>query len=274
MSEATIGWQLQENAADAYEEYLVPTIFEAISRGLVRRAGVAPGQDVLDVACGTACAARAAARTVGHEGSVAGVDVNPDMLATARRVTSGTTPAVSLHEADATALPFADDQFDVVLCQEALQFLPDRTAALREMRRVARPGGRVAASVLRPVAHNRVYDVFARALGRFAGPEAEAMMRSPFALVHDGALRADAADAGLADVSIRYLVGQERFASVAAFVHQEAASSPLAGPLSALDDARLQAMVADLEASLADHLDDGGLTFPNETRLLLATVPS
>lgn len=73
-------------------------------------------------------------------------------------------------------------------------------------------------------------------------------------------------------MSIRYLVGQERFPSVAEFVHQEAASSPLAGPLSVLDDDRLGALVHDLRAALSDHLDDDGLTFPNETRILVGVV--
>lgn len=272
--QTTPGWQLQQDAAQAYEQHLVPAIFRAISRELVARAEVKPGDDVLDAACGTACAARAAARAVGPGGTVTGVDINPDMLATARRVTAGTTPAIALHEGDVMALPFEDDRFDVVLCQEAVQFLPDRAAAFREMRRVARPGGRVAASVLRSVAHNQAYELFAQALGRFAGPEAEAMMRSPFAVVDDGPLRAAAAEAGLEDVTIRYHVGQERFPSVADFVRQEAASSPLAGPLSTLDDGRLQEMLAHLRTSLAEHLDDDGLTFPNETRLLVAAVPT
>lgn len=270
--QTTTGWQLQRNAADAYEEYLVPVIFEAISRRLVARAGIETGNDVLDVACGTACAAREAARVVGSEGTVTGVDVNPDMLATARRVTAGMTPSITLHEGEVTALPFADGQFDVVLCQEAVQFFPDRIAAFREMGRVARPGGRIAASVLRSLAHNRAYEVFAQALGRYAGPDAETMMRSPFALADDGLLRADAAEAGLEHISIQYLVGQERFPSVAEFVQQEAASSPLAGPLSTLDDEQLGAMVDDLRKALSEHLDDDGLTFPNETRLVVATV--
>lgn len=277
MSERTItatGWQLAGNAADAYEQFLVPTIFEAISTGLVARAGVGAGDRVLDVACGTGCAARAAARAVGAGGAVTGLDVNPDMLATARRAAEGMTPPIEYHQGEATDLPFDDHHFDVVLCQEAVQFLDDRVAAFREMQRVARPGGRVACSVLRPLEHNRAYEVFAHVLGRHAGEEAATMMRSPFNLADDEQLRSDAVAAGLQDVTIHYLVGQERFPSVAEFVHWEAASSPLAGPLSALLDDQLGRMVDDLAGAFASYIDDGGVTFPNETRLLVGTVGS
>jgi ubiquinone/menaquinone biosynthesis C-methylase UbiE len=264
------GWQLAGNAAEAYQEYLVPAIFDAMSRRLVAEAGVASRQRVLDVACGTGVVARAAARVVGAAGAVTGVDVNPDMLATAGRASAAVTPAITWREAEAEALPFDDDAFDVVLCQEAVQFFTDPVAVLREMGRVARPVGRVACSVLRSTDHNPVYEVFSRALGEHVGSDAEQMMRSPFAMGDREALRAAAEDAGLTEVVIHIAIGEERFGSVAEFVRREAASSPLAGPLAALDPDRRSALVAALERDLADHVDDAGLVFHNETHILTA----
>lgn len=264
------GWQLRGNAADAYEQHLVPAIFDAMSRRLVTTADVQAGDRLLDVACGTGVVARTAARRVGSSGTVTGVDINPDMLATARRSSADVTPLIDWHEADVVALPFDTNAFDVVLCQEAVQFFGDRVAGLREMRRVTTPGGRVAFSALRSLKHNPVYAIFSRALGDHAGAPAERMMRSPFALGDADTLRANAHEAGLTDVRVRIAINEERFGSVREFVRQEAASSPLAGPLGALGEDQQAALVAALERQLAPHLDDMGLAFHNETHIVTA----
>ncbi|HEX6256412.1 MAG TPA: methyltransferase domain-containing protein [Euzebyales bacterium] len=264
------GWQLQGNAADAYERYLVPAIFDAMARRLVAIADVRPGDRVLDVACGTGVVARAAGGRVGPTGSITGVDINPDMLAAASAAAADVTSDIDWRLADAGALPFDDDTFDVVLCEEAVQFFPDPVAVLREIRRVATRDGTIAFSVLRPLAHNPVYAVFSRLLGQYAGDAAARMMASPFAFGDAGALRAAADEAGLTDVVVRIAVGEERFPSVAEFVRREAASSPLAGPLAALDDVRLGALVAACEDALAAHVDDTGLVFHNETHVVTA----
>lgn len=266
------GWQLEDNAAEAYQAYLVPAIFQAMSRRLVVAADVRDGHRVLDVACGTGVVARAAARRVGADGSVVGVDINPGMLATAERASAEVTPAIEFRQGDAAELPFEDDTFDVVLCEEALQFLPDRVGALSEMRRVAVPGGRVAVSVLRSLDHHPVYAIFSRTLGEYAGPEAEQMMGSPFALGDAGVLRQEARQAGLDGVEIRIAVSEERFPSVEELVRQEAASSPLAGPLGELEPDRQAALVAALTRDLAPWCDDAGLAFHNETHILTATT--
>lgn len=264
------GWQLQGTAADAYEEYLVPAIFTDLAAALVDRADLREGERVLDVGCGTGVVARAAARVVGPAGSVTGVDLNPTMLARARQAVRGTHPTIAFHEGAAEALPVEDDAVDAVLCQQVLQFLPDRVVALREMRRVAAPEtGRVAVGVLRSLDQHPVYAILVDALDRHAGAEAAAMMASPFRLDDGELLRREAEEAGLRDVSVHLSIGHERFPSVADMVRQEAASSPLAGALADLDDHRWETLVVDLEGALAPWCDDAGITFHNETHLVV-----
>ncbi|MGH7174304.1 MAG: class I SAM-dependent methyltransferase, partial [Gemmataceae bacterium] len=103
---------------------------------------IALGSRVLDVASGTGVVARAAARRAGGQGRVVASDVSGPMLACSAAVPApdGAAP-LEYHQAPAEALPFGDDCFDVVLCQQGLQFFPARAAAVREMRRVLRPGG-------------------------------------------------------------------------------------------------------------------------------------
>ena len=103
---------------------------------------------MLDVACGTGIVARMARERVGPAGHVIGVDPSVPMLAVARQV----APDIDWREGNATALPLGDDeQVDVVLCQQGLQFIADKTAAAREMRRVLSNRGRVAVATWRPL---------------------------------------------------------------------------------------------------------------------------
>ena len=268
------GWQLRGNAAEAYEAYLVPVIFEAHAQRLIEAAGVQAGDRVLDAACGTGVVSRAAAQRVGPTGVVTAVDLNPDMLATAQIVGADVTPAIEFHQADVVALPFDDEQFDVTLCQEAMQFFSDRVSALKEMRRVTTSGGRLAFCSFRSLGHHPVYEIFARVLGEFAGPDAATMMSSPFALGDLEELRSCARDAGWDDVQVRISVGSERFPSVDEMVRQEAASSPLAAALADMPTDRQVAMVAALERDLAPWVDDGGVAFHNETHIVTAVNPA
>ena len=120
-------FQLSMAAAEAYEARFVPALFAEWAPHLVELAGVAPGQAVLDVACGTGIVARTAADTLEGAGRVVGLDLNEAMLAVARRV----RPDIEWRQGDAASLPFPDGSFDTVLCQMALMFFPDRARALR-----------------------------------------------------------------------------------------------------------------------------------------------
>jgi ubiquinone/menaquinone biosynthesis C-methylase UbiE len=139
-------------------------------------AGVAPGEHVLDVCCGTGTLALAAQRWVGDLGSVHGLDASEEMIAHARSKAARQGLPVAFEVAPAQAIPFDDATFDVVLCTLALHHLPEgepRAHAIEEMRRVAKPGGRVlvvefgadlgAWAVLHPVAllHRRKSQVLA-----------------------------------------------------------------------------------------------------------------
>src|SRR5262245_56293986 len=108
-------------------------------------AGVAAGDHVLDVCCGTGTLALAAKRRVGASGSVHGVDASEEMIARARTKSARSGLLVAVEIATAQSLPFPDATFDVVFCTLALHHLPQdaRAGAIEEMRRVVKPGGRV-----------------------------------------------------------------------------------------------------------------------------------
>ena len=139
--------QVRGNAAEAYERYLVPTMFTPWAHDLIGRAGLQSGERVLDVACGTGIVARLAAEAVGSSGQVVGVDLNAGRLEIVRAQTPTSGARVEWREGDVKALPYNDAAFDVLFCQQAFQFFPDKAQALREMYRGLTPGRRLVLSV-------------------------------------------------------------------------------------------------------------------------------
>lgn len=101
----------------------------------------AAGERILDIGCGPGFYVRELLDVVGPRGSIVGVDPSPDMLGLARQRCDG-HGNVSFRDGNATALPVDDDDFDAALCVQVMEYVPDPPAALAEIHRALRPGGR------------------------------------------------------------------------------------------------------------------------------------
>ena len=134
--------------AEIYDSYLVPAIFEPWSRELINRAQVWKGDRVLDVACGTGIVA---CRIAARGSAVTGLDIATDKLARAKLRAADEGVSVKWIEGSAEALPVRQPAFELVTCQQGLQFVPDRALATREMRRVIVPGGRAVIAAWCPI---------------------------------------------------------------------------------------------------------------------------
>jgi len=110
---------------------------------------------------------------------VTGVDLNPEMLAVAKTMPSPPGAPIDWCECDATSMPCNRSSFDVALCQFALMFFPDRPAALREIRRVLKPKGKLALSVWCGGPYDQVFEGL---LANYVGEEAA---RSPIGSFED-----------------------------------------------------------------------------------------
>lgn len=159
------------NPADIYDGYFVPAIFVPWTHVLLEHAEPQAGERVLDVACGTGIVARTVAPLVGSEGKVIALDISPDMLAVARKHAAPSGAVIEWREGDALALP--DGPFDLVLCQQGLQFFPDPAAAVTEMRRVLDHEGRVVLSVWQPLQLHVVYEALLRSTAHQLGAALE-----------------------------------------------------------------------------------------------------
>jgi SAM-dependent methyltransferase len=133
-------------AAGDYDEIARRTLWPVGER-IVRRVGVAPGEKVLDVACGTGNAAIRAAAAGGH---VTAVDLTPEMFVAGRRLAAEAGVAVDWVEGDAEALPAEDESFDVVVSVFGCMFAPRHRVAAAELARVLRPGGRLCVATWTP----------------------------------------------------------------------------------------------------------------------------
>ncbi len=139
------------------------TVME-VAEHLVATADPAPGDRVLDVACGTGNAALVAARRFTE---VVGLDFAPTLIETGRRRAAAEGTDITFVEGDAQALPFEDASFDVVLSVFGVQFAPDQERAAAELLRVTRPGGTIALANWVP---GSSADAFFRTTARFVPP--------------------------------------------------------------------------------------------------------
>jgi ubiquinone/menaquinone biosynthesis C-methylase UbiE len=256
MSQQVYGETFSGTAAENYERYFVPTIGAPLARDLIRAAGLQPGERVLDVASGTGVVTRLAAEALGAGSKVAGLDVNPEMLEVARSV-APTGFELEWYETSAEATPLPDDAFDVILCQMGLQFMPDKIAALREMRRILAPGGRLVLNVPGPTP--RLFTIMAQGLGRNIHPDCAAFPDMVFSLYDADELRALIGRAGFESIDIRREVKVLPLPEPKQFLWQYVYCTPLANPVSAATDEQRAAAEREIGEAWQDLIVDGTL---------------
>ncbi|HVR67320.1 MAG TPA: methyltransferase domain-containing protein, partial [Verrucomicrobiae bacterium] len=247
--------QVTRSAADIYEEFFVPALFEEWAPRLCKAAALSHGNNVLDVACGTGVLAREAARSVQPGGKVTGLDRNEVMLTVARRV----APGIDWRAGRAEALPFPDGSFDAVVSQFGLMFFEDREGALKEMWRVLKPGGRLAVAVWDALEHSPGYADMVALLKRLFGDRIANELKAPFVLGDTKAFAALLESAGIAKAKIQTPQGTARFPSIESWVHTDVKGWTLAD---LIDDAQYRTLLKEAERDLKRYVkSDGTVSF-------------
>lgn len=256
--------------ADVYEEALVGPLFAPWVEPLLADVELRPGERVLDLACGTGIVARLAKLRLGASGKVVGIDLNPQMLAVARRADS----SIDWREGDAGALPLREgEQFDVVLCQQGFQFFRDPAAAARQAHRALAKGGRIGASTWRPDEESALLHQLRRVAERHLGPIVDGRHRMGEAGPLEDLLR----EAGFRDVRSKRVSRTVRFDDAALFVRLNAVALIGMVPASkSFSDEERDRIVAAIERDSAElvrvYTDEAGVAYDLGANFVLATA--
>lgn len=256
--------------AETYHRYLVPLIFDDYARDLVGRADSAPDAEVLELACGTGVATRYLRERIGPGGRVVATDLNPGMLAEARKnVPEG--GGLEFREADGTDLPFEADRFDRIVCQFGVMFYPDRLQGYREARRVLEPGGSFVFNVWDSLARNPFVDVVHRTVVEMFPDDPPGFLALPFSYHDLSAIKGELQEAGFTEIDFAVLPRESRAPSARDVATAFVAGSPLAGQLAeagVTDEA-----FARVEASLVERFGDGEVRAPMQSIAITARRP-
>jgi ubiquinone/menaquinone biosynthesis C-methylase UbiE len=253
---------------EMYERWLVGPLFRPWAEAIFDEVELSPNHRILDIACGTGIVARVASKRVGNSGSVVGIDISKDMLAVARTV----APDIDWREGNASALPLHEgEQFDVVTCQQGLQFFPDKTAAAREMRRALTQGGRLAVATWRSDDEIPFFRDLRLTAEQHLGP----VFDQRYAYGEAGRLESLFRDAGFAEVRCKTMSRTIRFEAKEPFLRLNATA--LVGMSSAgkaMDDEGrkhlVEAIVNDSGAVMRAYGDGPGLAFELSTNIATA----
>lgn len=242
----------------AYEEFLRPRLFEPWAKLLLDEVALRAGESVLDIATGPGTVACLAAMRVGPEGRVLAIDIAQPMLDIAKaKALSPGSAKVDYQLSPATPLPSPSAAFDVVLCQQGLQFFPDRIAALREMRRVLKPGGRVGIAVWVEIERNPLYAAYHTALRPIVPAQLADVITVPFSWPSGSALKSAAEEAGFCDI---HLLTRSLPMVLEAGVEQAVqtfAATPVAPGVAELPQDMQNAVFARMRQELTKLLKDG-----------------
>lgn len=245
--------QVAATAAEVYESFFLPALFDQWAGRLLDAANVSSGDRVIDVGCGTGIVARNAISRVGPEGRVVGVDPNEGMLAVASK-----TPGIEWATGVAEDIPFDNNSFDVVASQFAMMFFDDRPTALSEMSRVLVPGGRVAIATWASLDDTPGYASMVALLDRLFGTDAGDALRAPYNM-GDPQVLEELLSAEFENVVVEKIKGAARFDSIEAWVHTDVRG----WTLSDMSEENYQRLLEAAESELARYVgDDGGVRFP------------
>ncbi|HLW00591.1 MAG TPA: methyltransferase domain-containing protein [Ktedonobacterales bacterium] len=238
---------------------------EATER-MLEAAGLQPGDHVLDLAAGTGDQSLMAARLVGPSGSILTTDLSADMLAIAARLAQqeGLT-TLTTRVMDAEQLELEDEAFDAVICRLGLMLLPHPERALREIHRVLKLGGKLAALVWSVPEHNPLWSLPLAMLSKYARG-ASSPRPNPFALSDPTVFARDLTGAGFHAVSTRALPFQSRYASLEAFLHSTG-SRLTAGVMGQLSEQEQQHLLGEVRQALSQFEGSDGLVAPAELLL-------
>ena len=225
---------------ELYDRYLVPLIFESYASDLAERVAKVESKDVLETAAGTGVLTRALDLRLPSFVRIVATDLNQPMLDYAARKSSS-DGRIMWRQADALALPFGNESFDVLACQFGVMFFPDRVQGYREAHRVLKPAGRFFFNVWEHISKNEFADVVTQALAKLFPQDPPLFMaRTPHGYHDVAKIMAELDTAGFNSISADTRIDASRASSPRDVAVAYCQGTPLRNEIEARDASRLQ----------------------------------
>ncbi|MEO3414169.1 methyltransferase domain-containing protein [Roseovarius sp. CAU 1744] len=255
---------------EIYDTHMVPLIFERFAAGLAGLvAGLEPAA-VLETAAGSGVVTRALAPKLARSARYVVTDLNGPMLERAR-IRQPDDVRLSWQQADALALPFGNDTFDVVCCQFGAMFFPDRAAGFSEARRVLRPGGAFIFNTWDRIEENEFADQVTRAAAElFPDDPPLFLARTPHGYHDRDQIEADLRAGGFGAISIETVADISPAPSARHAAVAYCQGTPLRNEIEARDATALERVTDHAAARLADCFGDGAVAGRIQTHVVVA----
>jgi ubiquinone/menaquinone biosynthesis C-methylase UbiE len=251
-----------------YDQYMVPLVFAPYAKLVAERAATLRPQRILETAAGTGVVTEQLHRAL-PEAQIMATDLNAPMLEQAARRISASN--VRFQPADAQALPFNDNSFDLVVCQFGVMFFPDKVRANSEARRVLREGGRYMLVIWDRIEHNLATMAAGRAVGDlFPGDSVRFYERVPFRYHDVGQIEQDLLAAGFTDIEYETIELPSRAASAHEAAIALVQGTPVRSDIEQIDPAMLGRATDAAEAALRQYEGPDGFEAPMTARLVTA----
>jgi len=266
MSESN-DWQVPGSGAEIYETVFVPAMMGEWAPKGMALANPQPGERIVDIACGTGVLTRLVAKSIGPNGRLVGIDLSPEMLAVARKITLNPSSAAPIEwrEGNASAIPFENETFDVIFCEFGLMFFPDRVAALKEMRRVLMPNGRLAVLVWGSISKCPGQTAMKESWERHFGADTAGLFYRQHALGDPETVLSLVHGAGFRDASVQTAMGVVRLLSPEHLVRSYGAMAGIQA-----DEKTRTNVIDEVSAALQSYVGAEGLVYPIEAILASA----
>jgi ubiquinone/menaquinone biosynthesis C-methylase UbiE len=244
---------------ELYDRFLVPLIFEYYARDLAARLAPANPSNVLETAAGTGALTRELAARLPASATLTATDLNQPMLDhNAAKLRHDAR--IFWRQADALALPFDDQEFDVAACQFGAMFFPDRVRGYAEARRVLKPHGHFIFNVWDRIEANDFALVVTEALAVvFPADPPRFLARTPHGYADVARIRDDLSAAGFTAISIETLATTSKAASPSDAAVAFCQGTPLRNEIETRDAARLEEATQVAADALARRFGRGAI---------------
>jgi ubiquinone/menaquinone biosynthesis C-methylase UbiE len=241
-----------------YDRYLVPLIFESYARDLADRVLKTNPRQILETAAGSGVLTRAIAARLPASAHIVATDLNQPMLDHAMARLSD--DRIEWKQADALALPFADESFGIVVCQFGVMFFPDKVQGYKEARRVLQRGGRFFFNVWDGISENEFADVITQALADiFPHDPPRFMARTPHGYHDVERIRQALNTAAFSDISVAVVDGKSKASSPRDAAIAYCQGTPLRNEIEARDAALLERATQYAADALAQRFGSGAI---------------